>query len=519
MAHVEINPRYRDFLQRHGVHSADGFLGLPGMVICGHPDRHVARVRIGNGNDSVSAFIKREHRILWRNRLANVWAGFGPISQSRREARQLGALRCAGVGCPEWIAAGEDDQGRAFVLVRELTDARELCEFLRSEEGRLPTERRRLARALGEALAQMHEMGFDHPDLYCKHVLYDAAQGAVHIVDWQRSRRRGFLAWPRRWRDLGALHATLADHLAAPRDRLACLRAYLRAAVPFSVPREFRRTAVRAIVRHAGRLLRHRHIRELREPPVRGETPAVFWLDGEALCVTPQAHAAWNGRPPGWLWAASRFPGQGSAVERTSVAAPGAAESLLVRRRSRWSLRALWGWLTGRAPIAPEVRQAGLLFRLQRYGIATPRLLAFGQRHCPPHRTESFLLTESAADAVGVERWWSVPQARHRLLKKIGALLRRIHEAGCCFGAGTAFRNLLVDRRADGAPVLGSMDGLVRAGRRRRTRTRRDLAMFLHELGSFSRTDRLRFVLGYAGASGPALARRFASLILRRSRA
>src|SRR5437762_444397 len=129
---VEINPHYRALLKEHGVHSSADFLALPAVIISGHPDRNVARVTLGEGASAVPAFMKCEHRIPWRDRLANAWAGLGFASKSHREARLLTSLRQAGIGCPDWIAAGEDGKGRAFLLVRELTGASDLRVFLQS---------------------------------------------------------------------------------------------------------------------------------------------------------------------------------------------------------------------------------------------------------------------------------------------------------------------------------------------------------------------------------------------------
>jgi hypothetical protein len=95
MAFVEINPRYRAFLEGHGLVSAAQFLALPGALFCGHPDRNVARTLIGTGPEALPAYLKREHAVLWRTRLANAWAGFGFVSRSTREARLLQALHRA----------------------------------------------------------------------------------------------------------------------------------------------------------------------------------------------------------------------------------------------------------------------------------------------------------------------------------------------------------------------------------------------------------------------------------------
>jgi hypothetical protein len=220
MAFVTINPAYRDLLGRHGLDCAERLAALPGLIVSGHPGRHVARVNVGG----LSAYLKREHRVLWRDRLLSTAAGFGFASLAVREARTLAALAAAGVACPEWIAAGEDGSGRAFLLLANLPGAVDLRQYLHDQRGAPAGQRYRFAAALGAAVARIHAAGFDHPDLYAKHVLVDPPTGRCSFLDWQRSRRRTRVGWRTRVRDLAALDATLAEDLATVRERLAFLR-------------------------------------------------------------------------------------------------------------------------------------------------------------------------------------------------------------------------------------------------------------------------------------------------------
>src|SRR5262249_411345 len=103
-----INPRYRELLVKQGLSTPGDFLALSGVIISGHPERHVVQLTLASGPDSVPAFLKREHRVPWRDRLRHALAGLGFVSKSIHEARTLRDLEKAGVGCPEWIAAGED---------------------------------------------------------------------------------------------------------------------------------------------------------------------------------------------------------------------------------------------------------------------------------------------------------------------------------------------------------------------------------------------------------------------------
>jgi hypothetical protein len=173
MAFMEVNPQYEAFFKRHGLTGPEVVLTLPAVIISGHPERHVARVTLGSGMDTVPAFLKREHRILWKERFLNAWEGFGFVSKSRREAHTLQALQQAGLGCPDWIAVGEDGQGRAFLLIRGIQGAVDLRRFLYERRNQPAWKRRRFARRLGQTLARYHNAGFDHPDLYSKHILVE----------------------------------------------------------------------------------------------------------------------------------------------------------------------------------------------------------------------------------------------------------------------------------------------------------------------------------------------------------
>ncbi len=301
-AFVEIHPRCRAFLRRQGLSEARHFLGLSGVVVSGHPDRSVARTILSDGEQTICAFVKRETGVSWSVRLASASAGFGFVSRSLREARTLEALGREGVGCPEWLAAGEDEYGRAFLLVRETPGAAELRTWLVQQTD--PAVRRRLAHALGVALARLHAAGFSHPDLYSKHVLVGADGATVQFLDWQRSRRRVALSPRRRARDLASLHATLTDDLASARERLLCLRAYfagLAAAGAAPAAAGFLRQVLRYT--RAARL-RRRHVREKRQPPLTraGCSNGGRWKAGPCVWRRRWPPPGRGARRSGWPW-------------------------------------------------------------------------------------------------------------------------------------------------------------------------------------------------------------------------
>jgi tRNA A-37 threonylcarbamoyl transferase component Bud32 len=350
--------------------------------------------------DNMPAFIKREHQVRWRDRLGGWLAGYGFETRSAREARMLSALQQAGIGCPEWLALGEDDSGCAFLVVRALTDSVELRQHLQT--AKTPSERRQLAQRLGKALARMHAAGFDHPDLFSKHIFVSKDGQKFHFLDWQRS-RRGPVNDRQRARDLATLNATLDDTSVSARDRLECFRsyaAYCTALESDVAPanwhaRAFRRLLFSAVRAETTRLLRKRRIREARVSS--RDSQELIRLNGEALCITPQLLHELGGTVPDWL-NLERAAWKNATADSSVVLLPSRREAVLVRRRRNQPLRWLWSEFLGKPLMTPEAHQAGLLFRRERRGESAPRLLAFGQRRALPWQTESFLLTVAPAE-------------------------------------------------------------------------------------------------------------------------
>ena len=115
---VEVHPRYRTLLREHHLTDVEHFLALSGVIVSGHAERHVSRLQLRDDGRPFTAYLKREQRVSWKVRLTSALAGFGLVSRSVREARILQALQREDIGCPEWLAVGEDAHGRAFLLVR-----------------------------------------------------------------------------------------------------------------------------------------------------------------------------------------------------------------------------------------------------------------------------------------------------------------------------------------------------------------------------------------------------------------
>ena len=494
-----VHPAHRTWLAGCGIRSAADVIDLPGEVVCGHPDRHVVRVELATPTGRRVVYLKREHVVGWRVGLRNARAGYGWVSRAGREAACLQELERLGLPSPQFLAHGEDGHGRAFLLVDGLTEATELREFLRTS-GRSPAERRELSIRLGRTVAELHDAGFETPDLSAKHVFVRPGNLEPTLIDWQSARRRRVVPVAARVRALATLTASLAGPLAGPRDRLRVLWAYRRSVRwPGGTPgfADLARQVAAAAAVVAGRS----SLREQRLPP--GGTPAqrLVWLTGgEAVCIRPEVAADWPSPPV----CAPFYPAPGEPApdsDPVPVWLANGEVALLVRFRSA----APPGWLapiTGRPWRSPGVALARVFFHLERHGVPVPRLLAFGQRRVGPFRGQSFVLygDDGTTPATEYLRTPGPVGERRRMLFAVGAGLRAIHEAGCRLGPGAGVRELIrVAGDADTARVVfDPARGLRKVRAVRRAARVADLRTILGALlPPAARTDRLRVLIGY----------------------
>lgn len=399
---VEVHPGFAD---RLAGATADELLNLPGEVVSGHPDRHVVRVELPGWDRAL--YLKRQHRLTWKERLRQWHDGFGWRSRCGREAALLKQLAAAGLPAPRWVAHGEDGRGRAFLLVEELCDAVDL----RKAAGDLFPEQ------LGRAVAALHDAGFDTPDLTAKHVFVGPACD-VTLIDWQSARRLRAVPLTARLRALAALHASLADHLATPRERLCFLRAYRQAT---RLP-----CRAAAVERLAVPARKRRSVRDQRQPTVTGIDQRLVWLAGEAVCAVPDVAASWP-RPA----VCAPFYGNPAGTCRVALADGRPAE--LVTGTTVAPLARLRAWLRGRPWRSPGATLGRVLFHLERYGLPAPRLLAFGQRLTGPASADWFALYEPPAGRPLADWLAADPPAERRdaVTRQCDKLLSQLRDASC----------------------------------------------------------------------------------------
>ncbi len=314
------------------------------------------------------------------------------------------------------------------------------------------------------------------------------AKGEPCFLDWQRSRPDQNVRWKQRTRDLASLHATLAEHLATPRERLVFLVEYFRtfegetkAAMPQS-----RADFVRRIIEQSRLLLRRRHVAEKRHAAPQDVEQAWIPLQFDALCITPRLQRLYGSRPPHWL---ARYrqplpPGQEPA--RTWLTLPDGNNALLVRRRVWTPLRLRWAQWRRRQPVSDDQRAAGLLLRLERHNIPAPRVLAMGQHGLGKGWLESFLLMEPAPNSIELATWLNRLDPnderdqclRSAMLAQVGALLHRLHDARCYLAESGGAHTFAVRLDGDSAPqlVVERSEAVSFSRRSRPDRARRDCA-------------------------------------------
>jgi tRNA A-37 threonylcarbamoyl transferase component Bud32 len=409
----EANPAFAAGFAALGIDSAAGFLELPGEVVSGHPDRHVVRVQLP-GFPCVF-YLKRQHAVGWRERLRNRLAGFGWASRCEREVAILKQLRAAGLPAPQWAAFGRDDRGRAFLLIAEAAGA-DLRQVLSDTELSLGG-RRQFATHLGRLIALLHASGFTTPDLTAKHILVSASTGETTLIDWQSTRRVMIVQMVDRLRSFAALHASVADQLVSVRDRLRLLRAALAPARKAGLVTGRFSELARQVEAEAVKLRDRRSIRDQRQPVVTASPQRLVWVAGEAVCAVPDVAASWPKE-------AIAEPFYGCEPGTLTHRMPDGREATLSRGRSFAPLSRLASRLRGRPWRSPGVTLGRVLFHLERYGIAAPRLLAFGQRFTGFASAEWFALHTQATESLPILIDASTAE-------QLGRLLRQLHDSGC----------------------------------------------------------------------------------------
>jgi len=213
---------YASWMQEHGLVRFEDFMGLnQGVVVRRRQNgsRSVTCLRIG----SVTAYLKREFRIAYKEKFRNWWDGFGAVGKSLREWRMLRRVRQAGFLAPLPLACGQRGS-QAFLLTAELEDCLPLAKYL---QGASPRELHRLTARLGCWLARFHAAGLAHPDLYSWHIHVRVTDQEIAVLDLARAWQGESIPWRERIRELAVLALSLPAEQWLDRDCRDFLQHYL----------------------------------------------------------------------------------------------------------------------------------------------------------------------------------------------------------------------------------------------------------------------------------------------------
>jgi len=223
------------------------FAGL-GLASC----RTVAQFFLNNSDSDKKVFVKQATLPLpdgtalpvffkqYRYEPAS-WKFLGRRSKAACEFQNYAVFAKLGIACAEPIACGEERDSfgrlsRAFILTREILNAKTLTEFVQDERAR-KTEagtrdiEKQLIKQLAEIVRRLHAAGFFHNDLVWRNILVTQdshGETRLWLIDCPRGK---FDHWSplrhrRRLKDLASLDK-VASQLCSRGERLMFLKTYL----------------------------------------------------------------------------------------------------------------------------------------------------------------------------------------------------------------------------------------------------------------------------------------------------
>jgi tRNA A-37 threonylcarbamoyl transferase component Bud32 len=448
-------------------------------------------------------------------------------SKARGEYEHALAIAARGVPTVEPLAVGEPCDGtgprHSLLITRTLPETRPLNSFLESTLPQWPARcrarlRQRLAVALGQLLARMHDAGITHHDLHPGNLLLrlDADdRPELFLIDLHAVRLGAPLSWRARRKNLIILNRWFM--LRSERtDRLRSWRAYC--------DREANRLrgGERAIVRdlERGTLASNLRFWKTRDRRCRGRGRHFQRLHGKEVAghavadLAPEVLAPLLADPDApfeRLDAVVLKKSPSSAVVEFDLPGPHGPRRVVYKRFTvtRWSDP--WAALFRPAPaLRSYVMGHGLLLRC----LPTPRPLAVWHRYRHGLPREGYLLTEKVPDALEllpfVNHLHTLPEVERLpllrgLIDRIAHLLASLHQRRLSHRDLKA-ANLLagnVSGLASGGEIaicFIDLVGVRRPLKLRRSRRVQNLARlnasFLHHPG-LTRSDRLRFLRVY----------------------
>ena len=238
--HIHIAPPYRDTLSACGLDRVESVLDwIDGDVVAWSRTTDTLRIACPRGGPGF--FLKRYYYPTWRHRLRGTFRGtFFNRHRAHAEFTLLDTMRQLGIPAVRPICYGARRVGRfvaaSFLITEEVPGAQNLTTFaadVRAGRRELrPAVRRAMVRELAARVAQMHNVGFSHGQLYWRNILFRfGAAGDPEFFFLDARPRRGRRWFARRSErylyELGHAAASAIPFVSRA-DRLLFLKAYMR---------------------------------------------------------------------------------------------------------------------------------------------------------------------------------------------------------------------------------------------------------------------------------------------------
>lgn len=482
-----IGPEYRWLVEAQGLDdcaTAAALAQFDETPLDAH--RETARLEIAAGPDVLRVVrIKMRTQIggrwRWLRRLLTPLAGDelrDELSMSLR-LQQSGFATAAPIVCVSNARADGNAQlgGAKWLVTLEPEGAVPLGEYLADPAARHPHDTMRTLECVGREIARLHAAGFVHGDLAAQQLLVfeDRPGGGCAFAGLARCRQRRRIDIHARAQELARLAATLPAGATTRADRQALIDGYLREARLDGSAVTFQELLDDA----TARLLDRRATWEARAGRLAGSfdasslksvDPGRLWCDARDLPALEQAGlttfdallATTNGRLLRALDDRENWRLELQDTRRTYRA-------YLKKHhiRTRWTR--FCARMGGPIPATAGRVEASNIHRLNRAGIPSMRLIAFGEELHADGRLESLVLTEELAGYTQLDHFLrarftadelSQPagaEALHRLIREVARVANKFHRLGynhrdfyCCHffireGLLGSFRVHLID--------------------------------------------------------------------------
>ena len=232
-----VRKSWMDLFSKSGLKSYEDFMStMQGEILGERSDRVRMRITLQSPDGKDVFYLKRHHRPGFFGRLARGLRISSKVSPGRQELENIIQLKRAGLATMTVAAMGEGESGSgSFIMVEELAGYEPLDDFLKgflaksNQKGQVQ-KKRKLIRAVGSYIRNLHRAGMVHQDLYLCHLFVrpEDPAGSLSIIDLQRIRHLRRVRGRPRLKDLAALNYSAEQVGVSRTDRLRFIQEYFQ---------------------------------------------------------------------------------------------------------------------------------------------------------------------------------------------------------------------------------------------------------------------------------------------------